>query len=56
MITENATFNGTEYEANQDSEDAALNFFAAGRKDQIPQAKYDAAEAEPIPGMKAEKD
>ncbi len=56
LITEHATFTGTEYDSNPDAEDSALNFFAAGRKDQIPQAKYDGGEAEPIPGMKQEKD
>lgn len=56
MITENATFKGTEYETQQKSESSALTFFAAGRKGQIPEAKYDGGDAEPIPGMKAEKD
>jgi trigger factor len=56
LITEAASFKGTEYSANEGGDAAALNFFAAGRKGQIPEAKYDGGEAEPIPGMKPERD
>lgn len=55
LITENATFTGTEYETDEKSDSSAINFFAAGRKGRIPEAKYDGAEAEPIPGLKSEK-
>ena len=51
-ITESATFKGTEYETSKKTDSAALNFFAAGRKNMIPEAKYDGGEAEPIPQAK----
>ena len=51
LITESATFKGTAYEAGDKSGSAALNFFAAGRKGNIPEAKYDGGEAEPVPGL-----
>jgi trigger factor len=56
MITESATFKGTAYESEQQSDSSALNFFAAGRKILIPEAKYEGGEAEPVPGMKPERE
>lgn len=56
LITDGATFKGTEYETNQKPDSTALTYFAAGRKGHIPVAKYDAGEAEPVPGMKPERD
>lgn len=56
LITESATFKGTEYETDDKQDSSALTYFAAGRKGHIPEAKYDGGEAEPIPGMKAERD
>ncbi len=56
LITESAAFKGTEYETNPKPDTTALTYFAAGRKNQIPEAKYDGGEAEPVPGMKPERD
>ncbi|MDG1875090.1 MAG: trigger factor [Mariniblastus sp.] len=56
QITENATFKGTDYETTQKEDSAAVNYFAAGHKNAIPEAKYDGGEAEPIPGIKSERD
>ncbi|MFT7633018.1 MAG: trigger factor, partial [Mariniblastus sp.] len=50
MITDGATFKGTEYEGDQQTDSSALNFFAAGRKGHIPEAKYEGGDAEPVPG------
>lgn len=51
MITESATFKGTKFEMDEQADSSALNFFAAGRKGQIPEAKYDGGDAEPVPGV-----
>ena len=56
LITEGATFTGTDYEMNQKSDSSALTYFASGRKAHIPEAKYESGEAEPVPGMKPERD
>ncbi|MDE0935739.1 MAG: trigger factor [Mariniblastus sp.] len=52
LITESANFEGTDYETNEKPESSALTYFAAGRKGNIPEAKYDGGDAEPIPGMR----
>jgi len=52
LITESANFKGTDYETNEKAESSALTYFAAGRKESIPEAKYDGGDAEPIPGLK----
>lgn len=54
MITDNAKFTAKPYVDEQGTE-SAIPFFAAGKKDSIPQAKYDGGEPAPIPGMKSEK-
>ncbi len=56
MITEAASFTATKYEPEQESTVEAIDFFAAGKVAQIPEAKYDGGEAEPIPGIKPEKE
>jgi trigger factor len=56
QITEEAKFEATEYKVDEKPETVALEFFAGGGGNQIPEAKYDGAEAEPIPGMKPERD
>ena len=56
QITDSAKFKGTKYEFNQTQDSAALNYFAAGAKVEIPEAKYDGGEAEPIPQAKPERD
>lgn len=56
LITESASFKGTEYETDQKPDSTALNYFVAGRKAHIPVAKYESGEAEPVPGMKPERD
>ncbi|MFK7769907.1 MAG: trigger factor [Mariniblastus sp.] len=56
LITESAKFKGTEYEMEEQADSTALNFFAAGKKQAIPEAKYDGAEQEPIPGLKPERE
>ena len=55
-ITDSAKFKGTKYEFNQKQDSTALNYFAAGAKVEIPEAKYDGGEAEPIPQAKPERD
>ena len=55
-ITESATFKGTEFETNKKPDSTALNYFAAGQKNMIPEAKYDGGEAEPVAGVKPERD
>ena len=56
LITDSAKFKGTEYKTDEGKDSTALNFFAAGKKDAIPEAKYDGGEQEPIPGLKPERD
>lgn len=56
QITESAKFKGTEYTDGETADSAALNFFAAGKKGHIPEAKYDGGEAAPIPGLKQERE
>ncbi|MEM7783724.1 MAG: trigger factor [Planctomycetota bacterium] len=51
-ITEGATFTGTEYKTEEYVDQSAIEFFAAGRRSEIPEAKYDGGEAPAIPGMK----
>ncbi len=57
LITENATFEGTEYEdANrEDSEVFSSAEFVGGRKASIPEAKYEGGEAPAIPGLEKDK-
>ena len=57
LITENATFEGTEYEdANQeDAEVFSSAEFVGGRKASIPEAKYEGGEAPAIPGLENDK-
>ena len=56
MITESATFEATEYEQEKQSTVEAIDFFAAGKMAHIPEAKYEGGEAEPIPGIKPERE
>ncbi|MCH2182050.1 MAG: trigger factor [Mariniblastus sp.] len=58
LITDSAQFTATPYEIDKEGETSALNFFVAGRpKEQIPEAKYDDAEAQPLPtGVKKSDD
>lgn len=56
LITDNAQFKSTEYKVDEKPDTVALDFFAGGSSAYIPEAKYDGAEAEPIPGMKPERD
>ena len=56
LITDSAKFKGTEYKTDEGKDSTALNFFAAGKKDAIPEAKYGGGEQEPIPGLKPERD
>lgn len=56
MITESATFKGTEYETNQKPDSSALNYFAAGRQSLIPEAKYEGGEEAPVAGVKPERE
>ena len=56
QITDSAKFKGTKYEFSQTQDSTALNYFAAGAKVEIPEAKYDGGEAEPIPQAKPERD
>ena len=56
LITDNAEFKSTEYKVDEKPDTVALDFFAGGSSAYIPEAKYDGAEAEPIPGMKPERE
>ena len=56
MITEAATFKTSDYEQEKQSTVEAIDFFAAGKMAQIPEAKYEGGEAEPIPGIKPERE
>lgn len=56
LITEGATFKGTEYKTDQEPDSTALTYFAGGRKGHIPVAKYEGGEAEPVPGMKQDRE
>lgn len=56
MITEAATFEATDYEPEKESTVEAIDFFAAGKLAHIPEAKYEGGEAEPIPGIKPERE
>ena len=54
LITEHASFKATKYEEQGDKSDsAAINFFAAGRSAaDIPEAKYEEGEQQPLPTAK----
>ena len=56
MITQAATFESSEYEQEKQSTVEAIDFFAAGKMTHIPEAKYEGGEAEPIPGLKPERE
>ena len=56
MITEAATFKASEYDQEKQSTVEAIDFFAAGKMAHIPEAKYEGGEAEPIPGIKPERE
>ena len=56
MITEAATFKSKTYEQDKQSTVEAIDFFAAGKLAHIPEAKYEGGEAEPIPGIKPERE
>ena len=52
LITENATFTGTDYDFGAEGEDTfATDIFLGGKDQQIPEAKYEGGEAPAIPGM-----
>ena len=56
MITEAASFEATKYEQDEQNKTEAIDFFAAGKMAHIPEAKYDGGEAQPIPGIKPERE
>ena len=57
LITDSAQFTAIPYEMDKEAETSGLNFFAAGRpKEQIPEAKYDDAEAQPLPSSTSKAD
>ena len=56
MITEQASFDASAYEPEKESTVEAIDFFAAGKMANIPEAKYEGGEAEPIPGIKPERE
>lgn len=56
MITDAATFTATDYEREEDSKVTAIDFYIAGQMASIPKAKYEGGEAEPIPGIKPERE
>ncbi|WP_075084791.1 trigger factor [Mariniblastus fucicola] len=56
MITEAASFEATKYEQEQQSTVEAIDFFAAGKLANIPEAKYEGGEDQPIPGVKPERE
>ena len=49
LIEENAKFKATDYKPDDASDTTAINFFVAGSPDNIPEAKYDPAEAGALP-------
>ena len=56
LITDSAQFTAIPYEMDKEAETTGLNFFAAGRpKEQIPEAKYDDGEAQPLPSSSTSK-
>ena len=56
LITDSAQFTAIPYEMDKEAETTGLNFFAAGRpKEQIPEAKYDDGEAQPLPSSSTGK-
>ena len=56
MITEQASFDASEYEPEKESTVEAIDFFAAGKLAHIPEAKYEGGEAAPIPGLEHERE
>ena len=58
LITENAKFAATDYQAQQKETTSAINFFiAGGAAEDIPEAKYDDSGMEqPLPTGKKERD
>ena len=56
MITEAASFTATKYEPEKESTVEAIDFFAAGKMANIPEAKYEGGEAQPIPGLEPERE
>ena len=56
MITEAASFEPSAYEQEKKSTVEAIDFYAAGKLANIPEAKYEGGEAEPIPGIKPERE
>ena len=55
LITEAATFKATKFELPGQSESAAIDFYAGGAVNQIPEAKHDVGEDQPIAGVKPER-
>ena len=51
VITSEAKFKGTDYQFKDDQSSTSVNIFFGGRKQVIPEAKYDGGEAPAIPGM-----
>ena len=54
LITDNATFTATDYDAQQKQTTSAINFFVAGGStEEIPEAKYeDSVQQQPLPSSK----
>lgn len=55
LITDGATFKGTPYDFGSDENTHSVNLFIGGRKNSIPEAKYDGGEAQAIPGTEKSK-
>ena len=54
-ITDAATFKATKFEMPGQSESAAIDFYAGGAVNQIPEAKHDVGEDQPIAGVKPDR-
>lgn len=55
LITSSASFKGLDYSTGNDEQKISVPKFVAGRKTNIPQAKYDGGEAPAIPGTTKDK-
>ena len=57
LITDSAQFTAIPYEMDKEATTSGVNFFVAGRpKEQIPEAKYEDAEAQPLPSSTSKSD
>ena len=55
LITNSATITGTDYEQDPENVTASVNLYFGGKKQSIPEAKYEGGDAPAIPGTEKDK-